>query len=112
MQENQVQERTVYVSPALSLDSVPAKRMVKIPNPVYVLLARQVITKTERDKQVVFRAFQASIRMKKKRSHANHVRRIHFQAIQNGRQPVTRVLQVAPQMKEASSVPLALQVNT
>jgi hypothetical protein len=72
MREKQVQARTVYVSPVPSLDSVPVKRMVKIRNPVYVLLARWVTTKTKRDKQVVFHAFQVSTRMKKDRHRANY----------------------------------------
>jgi hypothetical protein len=72
MQEKLVLERTVYASPVPSLDSVLAKWMAKIQNPVYVLLARRVTTKTKRDKQVVFRAFQASTRMTKDRHRANY----------------------------------------
>ena len=72
MQEKLVLERTVYASHVPSLDSVPAKRTVKIQNPVYVLLARWVTTKTKRDKQVAFHAFQASTRMTKDRHRANH----------------------------------------
>jgi hypothetical protein len=56
-----------------SLDSVPAKRMVKIQNQLYVLFARWVITKTNWDKQIVFHAFQASTRTKQEKHHANRV---------------------------------------